>query len=424
MHERQAVELVLWNLKSAGSTDSKKRSIAVCQVRFCFQNLRASCRHQETVDLAEFLLERGLMQAVASGMRELVAGDWGLSLLEKELFLSSRSDSKIVANKALLYVQCLSSLGVDSRCKAFIHKEFPDLAKVAKSLFLMQLSTEKIGCESANTFQKDARAEILRCLMNVMPGPHSYMKKVADNVVFLKQVLSYAASIREGTSKDDASHRFTVLAFVYNALVTRKADLRTLRSELYALVEYALKQAESTKQVDVAIRLLFLIVRLDLHETGISEHPDLGSSIVALLSLEDMIGDVAWNMAFYVAAEYFKRELKDLSNEKTLSFFNERFRSDEKAMRKAAQVRKLFSAPTEKMKTSCYVERRRAKEDAELQAVQKVMSSSPAVPSRPRLDRRNCSQNNCGNVETMAGSFRVCGRCRLAVYCSRGKLFG
>lgn len=76
LEEPERCPFVLEILKSVNSRDPEKRLIAVAQLEQCFQHLRAAGEDQTLLNLAVFSLERGIVTAIACGMKEIESGDW------------------------------------------------------------------------------------------------------------------------------------------------------------------------------------------------------------------------------------------------------------------------------------------------------------------------------------------------------------
>lgn len=273
----ETCELLLEIMQSAHSEDPERRLIGVFQIRQCLKNLHMNSESQAYVDVAVFAIERGAVRAIASGMREVLTGDWEHRVPEKALDLSSKFAGKITVNKALIYGQCLASLAaVDDRCVAFILKDFPDVAKIASRIFLEKPSYEGVSHHKACRLQRDARAELTKMLMNLMSGSESFTKRVAQNTGLLKGVLTYAASIKdvdEAKNRAEAEAFFIVLGIVQSAAFTQKVDLRALQRELYDIVDHVLANTKSRVQIDLAIQLLFQTSNANMESNCISEYP-------------------------------------------------------------------------------------------------------------------------------------------------------
>ncbi|GAQ79307.1 hypothetical protein KFL_000280120 [Klebsormidium nitens] len=417
--------LLLEILESARSKDSERRLIGSYQIRQCLKNLHMTRESQAYVHVAAFVIERGAVQAIASGMREVLTGNWEHLLVEKSLDLSSKSARKITVNKALIYSQCLASLAaVDNRCVAFILKEFPDVAKIASGMLLEEPSTEEVSHHKACRLRRQAGAELTKMLMNLMAGSESFTKIDAANTALLKGILTYAASIKdvdEATSRAEAESYFIALGIVQNAAFTQKVDLRALKRDLYELVEHVLANAKSRVQIDMAIQLLFMTANADLEENCISEYPSLGSSILALLSLGDRIGEFARDLVNCAANDFWKKEIQTVQGGQMATLdVSERFKDDKKAVQRAIQLCRVYStsAAPQDICEAFHIERRRNKQDKDQRSSEERRKFA-TLPFRARLERRTCSNIGCGNTESVAGQFQVCGRCKLAVYCSK-----
>ncbi|GAQ87883.1 hypothetical protein KFL_003850040 [Klebsormidium nitens] len=285
---------------------------------------------------------------------------------------------------------------MDTRCVAFVLKEFPDVAQVARAIFTMRMSNEGMDLQVAFEPQKAARMEI--------------------------GVLSYAESIKGEDEEAYVQVYFLCCGIVYNAAATERADLRTLRSELYELVENVLANCQSKERIDVATRLLYLTLKENEDILQLSDYSSLESSLLALYSLGNQVGGALQRFILFAAQQFWRNELHHLSAEQMHAALTDRFEADEGAVRRSVQLRKVFSTPSEESCGAHYVFVRKATQKARKERADSVDLETSNLPLKQRhvyVERRKCSNTRCRMIESVAGSYKKCGRCKIAVYCSR-----
>lgn len=424
IQEPESCKLMLDILNAAGSKDPEERLVAVFQLRQCIVHLQKKKEKQVLVNLVVFALEKGVIKQIASGFREAARGDWAYSLPEMAYDLSSTSSTKMFVNKPLVYAHCLADMTIDVRCAAFILKEFPDVAKVAAALFVANPADSTTWPRSYD-FRKATRGGIMKLLVYLMPRSNSLTRKVAEITAFLKEVLQFAASVKEGTTKVDAKLSFGAMYLVHFAAVSNKADLLALRTTIYELVENILANSRSRDQIDVACKLLFKAIQADLDEPRLSDVPSLGSSLLALHAVKDKIGEDLHRFAFFAAQAYWMQDFAKLTHDQFELVLIARFSADQRAFERAGILHhEVFSEPSGELADIYLLETRKERQRTESAGTDvKLPAGSPKYPVMARLNRRKCSQHTCRNVEPVAGTFLVCGKCKIAVYCSRGKKF-
>ncbi|GAQ84330.1 hypothetical protein KFL_001850050 [Klebsormidium nitens] len=293
--------------------------------------------------------------------------------------------------------------------------------EVLGAIFVAEPHLGRINRHQAYKFQIHARGEVVQLLNHLMPRSRNCEKRVAEETGLLRGILKYAACLQNGTARIYAETHFACLALVCSAAASEKADLWALKGDLYEVIGHVLANVKSWEQVDLARRLLCATMKADLEDNILSQYPSIGSSLLAMRSAGDRMGAETWDCVVnHAVRQFWREELQDLSSKGAESYLDERFRADEKAVRRAVQLGKMFSAPSEETCQTFYVEKPRSKQrTAETEPAEVGAVGAASVPVKPRLERRKCSHSSCGNVESMGGTFQICGRCRLAVYCSK-----
>lgn len=418
-------DLLLDIIKVIGSKDSERRLVATFQLRQCLMYVQALEETQVYTNMAVLALERGAVNGLASGMREAAAGDWALVLPEKDVNLILKWRARVIVNKALNYAQCLAFLAVDSRCVAHILKEFPDMAKTATATFLVK--PNRLG-QHTSLFQKQARRAIIRLLNSTMPFSPGCMRKVAGDTAFLKEVMKHAGSIGETFQREDADECTGASTIVFNALLSGASDMQALRSELYLVAEEVLGESMSSDHVDLGIKLLCLILEKDpliLEEDLLkplpSEYSSLESSLLALLFAVKIPRQT--QLFAHIAKQHLWKPSHGSWTFSDVEALYSRFKADTKSLSRAVQLSKMFSNASKEL---CDIggimtpKMSRKREQAGQSRLGSLLELE-ASPLKPHLGRRKCSQPGCDKVESEAGTFQVCGRCKIAVYCCKGK---
>ncbi|GAQ82788.1 hypothetical protein KFL_001240190 [Klebsormidium nitens] len=252
--------------------------------------------------------------------------------------------------------------------------------------------------------------------------------RLAEDTKFLKEVLQFALSIRDEVEIAEIEASFTSLLIISNAVQTTRADLSALRStSLYELVEHAMADSKTKKQIVLAARILFLTFDIDPDHKFLSEYPSIWSTLLALATCGREIEEWIRCQAFFMVLRCLKqvKEFEYDPEAPAVDVIYSLFKADEAAVRRAVQLRRMFSALSEDVCGFKYVEEPKKKQTAGLRDTSEAAKGHPWCSNlllRPRLESRKCSEASCRNVESEGGTFQVCSKCRIAVYCSKGNL--
>ncbi|GAQ82777.1 hypothetical protein KFL_001240080 [Klebsormidium nitens] len=172
----------------------------------------------------------------------------------------------------------------------------------------------------------------------------------------------------------------------------------------------------SSDHVDLGIKLLSLTLEKDCSETLPSEYPSLGSSLLALLFAVNIPKETQF-YAHFAEKRFWSLDLRSLPKTAEYEVLFNLFKADKKALSRAVQVSKMFSKPSNDLFNIGCVETPKVRRRREQAGV--LGLGPPPERLLPLLRCRKCSQPGCEKVESVAGTFQVCGRCKTAVYCSK-----
>lgn len=268
---------------------------------------------------------------------------------------------------------------------------------------------------------------VLRLFAAIVPWSRSCLHRFAEDTTLLKEVLQFALSIKDEVDVSESEAFFMCLLLISNAVRTTRADLKALRStKLYELVEHAMADSKSKEQIVFAARILFFTFAIDPEHKFLSEYPSIWSSLLALANCGPDIEGIR-RQAFLMVLHCLE-QVKDFEynpEAPAVDVVYSLFKADEAAVRRAVQLRRMFTAPSEDVSHFRYLEKPRKKQTTgapgETVADDKGYPGFSNVSLKPRLERRKCSEASCCDVEAEGGTFQVCGKCRIAVYCSKGE---
>lgn len=416
----ESCPIVLKALEGVQSHDSQERLIGIHMLSTCLEHLENASQLQ--FNLVVFLLERGVATGIAAAMRAVAAGEWVHNLQEKELFLGSKGKTKVTTNIAFNCGYLLKFLAADRRCVTAILKDFPDLAKVATAIFMSKPSDQRI--EKPAEFEKHVKWAMMQVMVPLASMSRPFRKPLAEDTPFMKEVLKNADSLRSDGAQESAY--LGSISLIYNvvdSMLEKQAFNPALQVDLLKFLGTILATSMSRGQIKLALKVLAMLVMCG-YQQGLSSgghlvvEYQLDSSLLAMLKVGESLEKSLQVFATDVANVIWKDDFAKLKGLDQLeAFMQARFDKDEQARCRATELGRIFSAlASDGAPEFRSLERPKAKtKDIEPNYLR------PMFAVRERLECRKCARLGCDSLETDAGTFQICGRCKRVVYCSRGE---
>ena len=339
------------------SKDAQKRLGAVTQLRECLGHV-AEERGQQCkafLDWVVFLLGRGIMREAKAGLREAAGGDFGVRTMRmKDVSLCSTADSDTLVIKVISYVGLIVEFAADSRCVAFMLKEFPDLVKTLKAIFRQRpMDRQALLLATAGyPISRELRKGVLLALMGTGAISGAVLKQIQRDTKFILEMMEHASSCiaTSGDGADEVSVGAPLLS-IHNILLLKNADLDAWGTDVLKLIENVLSYVNSKTNIVLAARILRLLT-LQSGLVGASQKlasgfTSLRSSVLAMVALKEKIDNEVWTSAFAAAQQIWKEDLTQHPAIKPAAYLESLFKQDQGAVTRAVRLCRVLSGASE-----------------------------------------------------------------------------
>lgn len=403
--------------------------------------LHAGQRHVNTVS---YLCERGVLNPIGDNLNSAFTEGW-IVLLRVEESSEKNGASTIRPTKMIEKgtrflnrieecTQALEFLAVDCRTVRFILKTIPGLAWTLKAIFLTEPSDARIYLRFTRP-QDDARMGVLRAICRMFPFSETFRKELLSPD-FLHAVLEH--SLNNFQYSKLLQDSICLLHNLSNAYPALHVEVDVLPFSARVLAE-----SEDVGHIHWAFQLLLAALQPYGPETPkkMEGVPFLQSALLALATCKKAgerlqtyargLSGVLKGMAYFLEKsdprlrnenrQYdFGMQFHSWDAEANSACIRKLARKDTRARVRAQQLSRIFSDPLNAEHASYKIIS--GKKNAAASVSEKKREEKTGFKIDERMARRKCARTGCGNVEQRPAEFKVCSGCKLAVYCSRGKL--
>lgn len=411
-------------LEEAQSEDEITRVTAVRRFKDTIVHSYVEKSTGSLAHVAAFVLERGFLKALTTGLEECVSGSWAV-------FPRAKGRRRIkgdipVLYRPVIYLGVFVELSADARTVRYMTKHSPRILHLLKAIFLRARACTDRKFEVL-------KEEIMDLLISNLPDLCMASNAVCTNIGqdrrFLSAVMQHAATM-DLSGGTQAYPRMQVLHCAVCVVHTLQPFIEAapLEADLLNLAARLLYVSNDKVPIGWTIELLQKLTAgrmiaarewpLELRASSTA----LRSSVLALVLCPEQLspGDHLLMLRISACLGHTLPKVTGPSGGWDLTKLQIEIEKealeDPIAQKRAEQLRGILSSAGGKW--AVYF---RHKTDASAKSVVLERSRKTGLQVMETTSARKCSAPGCEKTETTAGEFRVCAACRLAVYCCRGK---
>lgn len=378
----------------------------------------------KAVAAAVYVLENGVLPLIVVGLEQAERGKWLEVASDPEKPLAVQ-----VFNKAATYAHLLRKLTHDLRSANYILHHAPNLIQTLVNIYLVEKIAWAVDASGAmEAIVHDTGKAIEGAFVHLLFWSRRTRKVLARSGTFLLRLL------RRRLAHFDAYDRVSEALQIFLRLAPSVPDasMEKIAPVCLEVVTKVLSESQSRHQIEVVVLLLTRLAHCHFrtyrsHFLMDPRFIDCAKALAVCLKADALTRRLG---AAAVWAELERKAGKETSKaeyEKMLTApfgdathkeLCDALRSSHSAFERATVLHQIFERERSSMMAKLLAII--GKDNGEDSTEESREQAARGLEKRPP---RKCSAAGCKNFETRSGEFKLCGKCKLTAYCTRGKLF-